>query len=127
MNSIWSLLFLAGCFILSPFLVKGQLHSQLSNDILQQADQNRFGVLNRHETNQGTLRKGRPLLTDIISLLVFGLYKQAERNSNFPTVFTSGDISERCRNDSQDYYAAYLQQVNWALKSAESFLFHFSI
>lgn len=53
----------------------------------------------------------------LISDIVIGvLLRELTRTSNFPTLVAT-NISEKCHNDSQDYFTAHLLLTNWATKS----------
>ena len=59
-------------------------------------------------------------LIDVIGNIVLGNIWRRQRgrtkSSNFPTLVAS-NISEKCHNDSQDFYTAYLLRVDWAKQS----------
>ena len=64
--------------------------------------------------------KNGTALVDVIGNIVLGNIWRRQRgrtkSSNFPTLVAS-NISEKCHNDSQDFYTAYLLRVDWAKQS----------
>ena len=66
-------------------------------------------------------------ITDFLKLRFLS---EKEKNSNFPTAFTPANISEQCRNDSQNYYLAHSNLLKtdfqlWALQSKSFNVFFF--
>ena len=64
--------------------------------------------------------KNGTVLVDVIVNIVLGNIWRRPRgrtkSSNFSTLVAS-NISEKCHNDSQDFYTAYLLRVDWAKQS----------
>ena len=58
--------------------------------------------------------KEKSLLRDV---LVSYYLAQLEQVSDFPTAFTTANISEQCKQDSLNYFNAYQSFQLWALQS----------
>ena len=61
--------------------------------------------------------KEKSLIRDV---LVSYYLAQLERMSDFPTAFTTANISERCKQDSLNYFNAYKSFQLWALQSKQN-------
>lgn len=60
-------------------------------------------------------------LIDIIIANIWRRRRERTKSSNFPTLVAT-NISEKCHNDSQDFYTAYLLRVDWAKQSKSNLI-----
>ena len=78
-------------------------------------------ILRRLRKDSMNSLKEKSLLRDV---LVSYYLAQLEQVSDFPTAFTTANISEQCKQDSLNYYNAYQSFQLWALQSNIKLIYH---
>ena len=80
----------------------------------QNTDSGSGALLERIREAEDYQEGGKNIITDV---LIAYFLSQLKKASDFPTAFTTANISEQCKQDSLNYYNAHRAFQIWALQS----------
>lgn len=113
---IFSTLIWIGIFGWTNSAEKIDLHRQnwFESALDQITDSGSGALLERIRGAEDYEEGGKNIITDI---LIAYFLSQLKKASDFPTAFTTANISEQCKQDSLNYYNAHQALQIWALQS----------